>query len=118
MQLFIDHCSSCVAALCTSQKYCDDTANGAKVKSLVLLKQPPPDFCSREVKTALTIYCNTMSGLVFDFVCSETCKPRKIKLLTKACKQSGNTASSFSMPECHNTNQFLCFSAACAQISR
>ena len=26
MHLLIDHCSSCVAALCTNQKYCD--ANG------------------------------------------------------------------------------------------
>ena len=56
--------------------------------------------------------------MVLDFVRSETCKPRKIKLLTKACKQSGSTASSFSMPECHNTNQFLCFSAACVQTTR
>ena len=59
-----------------------------------------------------------MSSSVFDFVCRKTCKPMEIKLLTEACKQSGNTVSSFIMPECRKLNPFLCFSATCVQSSR
>ena len=86
MQLLIDHCGSCMAALCTNQTYCGDTGNRAKAKPLVLLKQPPPDFCSREVKTALTIYCNAMTDLVFDFVCRKTCKLKELTLPRPASK--------------------------------
>ena len=59
--------------------YCGNTGNGAEAKPLVLLKEPAPGL-SEKVKTALTIYCITKSGVAFDFASSETCKPRKITL--------------------------------------